>query len=287
MATTSASSTRSRHRTGCARSRPSARPSRCIARRTARLCWPSCHPTRSPASSRRACAAARRPRSRSAPSWSPSSRRSVRPTWPSTARSTRRASPPPASRSAIRSARSPRFLCRCRRSGSRGRKGRSPRRSGTRGATFCEAWECRTHERRTRAPARSTGARHAPRCGHAGPNPELVRPPAEQSGAGAWPSWLVDESVAEGKENGLELRVDAELVEDACDVVALGADADPEPVGDRLAVEARGEGLEHLAFAVRQAGNRLTVLALLLAAVAGEPEQLDDLVAGQEGLARA
>src|SRR3954449_2572675 len=107
------------------------------------------------------------------------------------------------------------------------------------------------------------------------------------SGGGAWPSRRVDESVAEGEENGLELRVDAELVEDACDVVALGADGDAEPVGDRLAVEARGEGVEHLAFAVRQAGDRLTVLALLLAAVAGEPEQLADLVAGQQGLARA
>ena len=67
------------------------------------------------------------------------------------------------------------------------------------------------------------------------------RPP--NGGADAVASWLVDESVAEGDENGLELRVDAELVEDACDVVALGADADPEPVGDRLAVEAQRRGL--------------------------------------------
>ena len=51
--------------------------------------------------------------------------------------------------------------------------------------------------------------------------------------------------------------------------------------------EARGEGSEHLAFAGRHAGNRLTVLALLLAAVAGEPEQLDDLVGGQQDSARA
>jgi hypothetical protein len=47
--------------------------------------------------------------------------------------------------------------------------------------------------------------------------------------------------------------VDAELVENAGDVVALGADAHPESLGDRLAVEARGEGFEHLKFAWRQA----------------------------------
>src|SRR2546423_1669990 len=84
--------------------------------------------------------------------------------------------------------------------------------------------------RRTRAPAASTGRAPAPARRPRGPGP--------QAGAGARRtvartrrrSWLVDESVAEGEENGLELRVDAELVEDACDVVALGADADPEPV---------------------------------------------------------
>src|SRR5690348_7105622 len=97
-------------------------------------------------------------------------------------------------------------------------------------------------------------------------------------GAGALPSWCIDEPIAEGEEHGLELRMDAELVEDACDMVALGTGADPEPLRDRLAVETRGEGFEHLPFAVRQAGNRLTVLALPLAAVVGEPEQLDDLV---------
>src|SRR5678815_1698697 len=111
--------------------------------------------------------------------------------------------------------------------------------------------------------------------------PFKPRSPPGSSHRGPEPSRLIDESIAEGEENGLELRVDAELVEDARDVVAFGADADPEPVGDRLAVEARGEGFEHLAFAERQAGDRLTLLALLLAAVAGEPEQLDDLVAGQ------
>jgi hypothetical protein len=91
-------------------------------------------------------------------------------------------------------------------------------------------------------------------------------------------SALVDDSMAERKEQAWSWVWSPRLVEEARDMVALGADADAAPVGDRLAVEARGEGFEHFAFAPGEAGDGLPVLPRLLAPAAGEAEQLGDLL---------
>ena len=56
-----------------------------------------------------------------------------------------------------------------------------------------------------------------------------------------------------------------ELGEDVGHVVALGADRDVEPVGDRLALEPVGERLQDLALAGGQSLDRQAVCALALA----------------------
>jgi hypothetical protein len=77
-----------------------------------------------------------------------------------------------------------------------------------------------------------------------------------------------------------------ELREDVAHVVALGAWRDLQPACDRRAVEARGEQLEDLLLAGREALDQPALDQLVLAQATGEPQQVDDLVELHHGLAR-
>src|ERR687894_382412 len=101
-----------------------------------------------------------------------------------------------------------------------------------------------------------------------------------------WSLLQLDEAVAGGEDQGLQPRVDAELVQYVHHVGAFGVDAHVEAGGYLLVREALGEGLEHLPLARCDLAYARLGLALLLADLAGEAEQLDDLLLGEEGLAR-
>src|SRR3954454_12478791 len=94
----------------------------------------------------------------------------------------------------------------------------------------------------------------------------------------------LDDPVAQGENQRLQLRVDAELAEDVGDVVALSADTDVQPAGDRLVAEPFGHGLQDLALPRRERLERGAVLVLLLAPVTGEPQQGHRLIQGQQCL---
>ena len=75
----------------------------------------------------------------------------------------------------------------------------------------------------------------------------------------------------------LQAGVDAQLGEDARNVVALGLGADVKPSGDLLGIEALGKGLQHLPFAIGEPCDGLLRLVLLFLASPGEAEKLDNI----------
>src|SRR4051812_37636727 len=92
--------------------------------------------------------------------------------------------------------------------------------------------------------------------------------------------------MAYAQHDRLQSGVDAGLVEDVRDVVALGPVRDLESPSDAAAIQAVTEGLQHLELARREARDRGVFQVLLLAPASVEAEELDDLRQGHQRLAR-
>lgn len=84
-------------------------------------------------------------------------------------------------------------------------------------------------------------------------------------------------TVASYEYQRLQAGVDAQLGEDARNVVALGLGADVKPPGDLLGIESLGKGLQHLPFAIGEPCDGLLRLVLLFLASPGEAEKLDNI----------
>lgn len=92
--------------------------------------------------------------------------------------------------------------------------------------------------------------------------------------------------VAQGEHQRLELRMHPELCQDARFVVALGAKAYVEFLGDPLTVKPLGECLQYLCLSGGKACYGLLSCVLLLSLAPGEAEQLHDFFHRHECLTR-
>src|SRR5918998_5468835 len=94
----------------------------------------------------------------------------------------------------------------------------------------------------------------------------------------------LDDAVAGREDEGLQPRVDPELVEDVHHVGALGLDGDAQPLGDLTALQPFGEGLERLLLPGGEPLHRPPRRELFLALTVDEAQHLDDVARREQRL---
>src|SRR3712207_2865190 len=110
-------------------------------------------------------------------------------------------------------------------------------------------------------------------------------PSARDSSSGEEALAYLDKAVARCDDQGLQLRVHVEFVENVHHVSAFRLHGDVEPLSDLLALQASGERLEHLSLAESQLLDGPPDVVLLLALAADQAQHLDDLARREQRLA--